>query len=172
MRIPIVDTLVDRWLESTPKKINYVLEGEIEIKKGEKAGKIDVPCLLSVEDFSIQFPSGVKYIYGEDEIREESGETEFKSCPSIGIVLPDVSDIDVKIPIKMGFAFNPGGMWRITACVSAVFLFGTFMAAIEMYGSYPTSVLFLTFSVMTLLFSRLAWKTKKGIEQFEVRKVG
>lgn len=107
MRIPIIDSLVDRVLRSKPEKVNFFFEHLLRIRKGEKSATIDIPCSLYISDFQLTFPSGIAYIFGDEEEKEESKETKFKICPAISVSLPDIADKDIDIPLQIGFKSNP-----------------------------------------------------------------
>jgi len=98
---------VDRWLQSKPRKIKYALEVPLTITRGQRAGKIDVPCTISAMNFHINFPEGIRYIYGDDRKEDETKKGGFWSCPAIQVVLPDIADADLEIPISFGFDRNP-----------------------------------------------------------------
>lgn len=176
MRIPIVDKWVDKTLESKPKKVNYVLETAIKINKGQKAGKVDIPCTLLSSAFSLQFPSGVKYIYGDEGIKEESKEVEYKSCPSIGIVLPDVADADIELPLKMGFDSNPLGLGGYFAHILMATLICIVFVSLWVQSAQELSLLSgafaVGFSIVAAYFFRLVQKGRQMVKQFTIRKVG
>jgi len=117
LQIPILDRLIDKQLRSKPSKAKFFIEEQITIKKGEKEAILDIPCSLFINDFSIAFPSGLKYVYGDSETVGLSEGSEYRSCPAIKITLPDIADQKLKVPIKIGFDSNPKDQVKYTLVI-------------------------------------------------------
>ena len=174
MRIPIVDNLIDRQLRSKPSKTKAFVDLLLTIKKGEKSAVVDIPCSLYIENFQLTFPSGVTYIYGDSETEEDSKEVHYRTCPSVGISLPDVADKDIELPLRIGFAENPKKQVRnilygALACLSllAFSLYATVFFSI--YGLGVFAVTFCGFIYNLRIYWRVNafWKNIIVIEKEE-----
>jgi hypothetical protein len=175
MKIPIIDSLIDRMLRSKPQKTKAFIDLSLMIKKGDKSAVVDIPCSLFIQDFQLTFPSGIKYVYGDSETEEESPEVVHRTCPSVGVSLPDVADKDTEIPLRIGFAENPKK--HVTAIlynILALLGFLTFslftMAFFSVLGGlalFVVTIIGLTLQLRLYLRVDAFWKNVTVIEKEE-----
>jgi hypothetical protein len=164
LRIPVLDWIVDKTFESKPRKTKYFIELPLHIKKGERATTIDIPCTTTIGNFTLTFPSGIKYVYGETHEEDKTKEVKFKSCPSITVALPDTADQDVIIPLKVGFNVNPKSGIIISSIFTSTFLLVAVAFALCGTGGLILSAIFATIGLVTLRITQRSyrfWKTIK-----------
>ena len=146
MRIPIVDYLVDRSVSSRPKAVRYVVEIPLEIKAGQRSAKVEIPCSLTATNFSITFPQGLTYVYGDAHNEGKTEGAKAHPDPSVQVSLPDIADIDLKIPISLGFASNPLSFppralgWAMLSCLALLFAWAGYLSGLTAWSLLPWAI--------------------------------
>lgn len=146
MRIPIIDHLVEQRLSAQPKRVRYVVEVPLEIKAGRRSAKVEIPCSLTAIHFSISFPQGLEYVYGDEHNEGKTEEVEAHPDPSIQVSLPDIADTDLKIPISLGFAHNPLSLsqwfmgWATISTLTLLFAWGAYLSGPTVWSLLPLSI--------------------------------
>ncbi len=176
MRIPIVDHLVDRGLAPQPKRVRFAVEVPLEIKAGQRSASVEIPCAITANHFSISFPQGIEYVYGDVHKETKTEGSESRPDPSIQVCLPDIADVDLKIPVSLGFSHNPASLmpwlssWIAWASLAALFIWCTTLAGLTLVALFPASIA--AFAAIFLAVQVRAYqRTRTAFSKYSTRQI-